>query len=86
MLFGDFGHCIKKTRALTCVSPRQRPSPTRADARGSDRKADVNRRELQGDLGGAPVTLGGRGPRSAPEQPAGVHGAEQNQTSGQTVP
>ena len=81
-----------KPQALTLFSSRQRLFPVRcarlsaADARGSNRQADPNRRELQGSLGGAPSPLGGRGPRSAPEQPAGVHGAQQYQTSGQTIP
>ena len=66
-------------QALTFLSSSQRVPPVRrgrlraADARGSDRQADLNRRELQGTLGGggggAPSPLGrtltGVGPGAA---------------------
>lgn len=90
-VFWHFVYSIQP-QALTCFASSQRPFPvlrvrlSAADARGGDRQADLNRRELQGTLGGAPSPLSGLGLLSAPEQRAGVHGAQQYQTSGQAIP
>lgn len=91
MFFGTLT-LYSKPQALTffCSSERLFPDSCvrlgAADARGSDGQADPNRRELQGTLGGALSSLGGRGLLWAPEQRAGVHGAQQYQTSGQAIP
>lgn len=91
--FDTFGTPYKNHRLTFFTSSQRLFFPVRrirlsaSDARGGNRQADLNRRELQGTLGGAPSPLGGRGLLlSAPEQRAGVHGAQQYQTSGQAIP
>lgn len=88
----NFRHSNTNTLALTFFSSSQRLFPVRcirlgaANALGSDRQADLNGRELQGTLGGAHSSLGGGGLQPASVQRAGVHGAQQYQTSGQAIP